>query len=76
MIRAFGPTEFLFLLEGARWTILLSLVAFAGGGVGGLILALLRISPSPWLRMPAQVFNRNASDLRILRGLQRLNQLQ
>lgn len=69
MIRAFGPTEFLFLLEGARWTILLSLVAFAGGGVGGLILALLRISPSPWLRMPAQVF------IRLIQGTPLLMQL-
>lgn len=50
MIRAFGWNEFLFMLEAARWTVLLSLIAYAGGGALGLVLAFLRVSTSPLLR--------------------------
>jgi polar amino acid transport system permease protein len=31
-----------FLLMGARWTLLLSAIAFLGGGIGALLLLLLR----------------------------------
>jgi polar amino acid transport system permease protein len=44
MFREFGTGEFLFILAAAQWTILLSLIAFAGGAVGGLIVALARVS--------------------------------
>jgi polar amino acid transport system permease protein len=44
MLRQFGTNEFLFILTAARWTVLLSLIAFAGGTVGGLIVALSRVS--------------------------------
>ena len=40
------------LLLAARWTVLLSLVAFAGGGIAGLLVLLLRISKRPWLGGP------------------------
>ena len=33
-----------------RWTLLLSVVAFIGGGIGGLGVALARTAPSAWLR--------------------------
>jgi polar amino acid transport system permease protein len=39
-----GPNEFLFLLTGLKWTALLSLVGFVGGGVFGLAVALMRSS--------------------------------
>ncbi len=39
-----GEAEFLFLLTGLKWTVLLSLVGFIGGGVFGLAVALLRTS--------------------------------
>ena len=39
-----GSNEFLFLLTGLKWTVLLSLVGFVGGGVFGLAVALLRTS--------------------------------
>ena len=39
MSRDFDWPEFLFLLGAMRWTIVLSLIAFVGGGVGGLVLA-------------------------------------
>lgn len=38
------------LLLAARWTVLLSLVAFVGGGLVGLGLLVLRLLPSPALR--------------------------
>jgi len=39
-----GRGEFLFLLTGLKWTVLLSLVGFIGGGVAGLAVALMRTS--------------------------------
>ncbi|TXR50413.1 amino acid ABC transporter permease [Phyllobacterium endophyticum] len=50
MIREFGFSEFLFLLEGARWTIILSLLAFTFGGALGLAVALARTSKFTMLR--------------------------
>ena len=44
MIRSFGLPEFLFILEAAQWTVALSLIAFIGGSIGGLIIALSRTS--------------------------------
>ena len=38
----FGLPEFGFLLRGLQWTVLLTLVAFAGGCTAGLAVALLR----------------------------------
>jgi len=38
------------LLLAARWTILLSLIAFVGGGLLGFVLLALRVAPLPWLR--------------------------
>lgn len=50
MIRAFGQAEFLYLLAAARWTVLLSVIGFAGGGVLGLGLAVMRTASSRPLR--------------------------
>jgi polar amino acid transport system permease protein len=44
------------LLLAARWTVLLSLVAFAGGGIAGLLVLLLRISKRLWLRRAAEMY--------------------
>jgi polar amino acid transport system permease protein len=49
-LREFGPNELTFLLLATRWTILLALIAFAGGGVLGLVLAALRVAPARPLR--------------------------
>lgn len=51
MIRQFGWNEFLFLLEGARWTVVLSLLAFTVGGALGLAVALGRTSKWKPLRI-------------------------
>ena len=42
-----GANEFLFLLTGLKWTVLLSIVGFIGGGVFGLAIALMRVSGRP-----------------------------
>jgi polar amino acid transport system permease protein len=49
-MRTFGFSEFLFIVEAARWTIALSLIAFIGGAIGGLLVALARTSESAVLR--------------------------
>jgi polar amino acid transport system permease protein len=49
--RTFGPTEFLLVLAAARWTVLLSLVAFAGGGILGFFVALMRTARPRVLRV-------------------------
>lgn len=38
------------LLLAARWTVVLSLIAFVGGGLVGLVLLLLRTLERPWLQ--------------------------
>jgi polar amino acid transport system permease protein len=42
-----------YLITAAQWTVLLSLVAFAGGALVGLPVALMRVSPSHALRIVA-----------------------
>ena len=53
MIRPFGWNEFLFILTAAQWTIALSAIAFLGGAVGGLAVALARTSDIKSLRIAA-----------------------
>lgn len=50
MNNAFNANHFVFLLQGAGWTLVLSLMAFVGGGLVGFIVALCRISPIRWVR--------------------------
>ena len=50
MSRDFDWREFLFLLGALRWTIVLSLIAFVGGGIGGIVLAVMRTSSHAILR--------------------------
>ena len=45
-----GGNEISFLAQGLKWTLLLSAIAFVGGGVFGLAVALARTSASPALR--------------------------
>jgi polar amino acid transport system permease protein len=55
-MRTFGTAEFLFILEAARWTIALSLIAFIGGAVGGLLVALARTGDNALARTASTVF--------------------
>ena len=51
MHRAFTLPEFLFIVAAIRWTLLLSLVAFVGGGLVGFAIAILRTTESRTLRL-------------------------
>lgn len=51
MNTALNANHLLFLLQGAAWTLGLSLIAFVGGGLFGLVVALCRISPSKAVRI-------------------------
>lgn len=44
------------LLLAARWTVLLSLIAFVGGGVVGLVLLVMRVSGKGWLARPVHLY--------------------
>ncbi|MCP4562820.1 MAG: amino acid ABC transporter permease [Bosea sp.] len=48
-----GILELTYLLQGLLWTLLLAAIGFAGGIVFGIVVALMRVSDSPWLRIPA-----------------------
>ena len=55
-MRTFGWPELLFILDAARWTVALSLIAFIGGAIGGLAIALSRTSDVPLLQRASAVF--------------------
>ncbi|WP_027351701.1 amino acid ABC transporter permease [Halotalea alkalilenta] len=56
MTTAINPGHLQFLLTGAFWTLILSLMAFLGGGAGGFLVALGRTSPFRLLRILAAVY--------------------
>jgi polar amino acid transport system permease protein len=45
-MRTFGINDIWFILQAAQWTVALSMIAFIGGAIGGLIVALTRTSDS------------------------------
>ena len=51
MSRSFGLPEFVYIVAAIRWTLLLSLVAFIGGGLVGFAIAILRTTQSRILRL-------------------------
>lgn len=56
MSRDFDWSAFLYLLGALRWTVVLSAIAFVGGGVCGLLLALARTSPYRFVRWTAAAY--------------------
>lgn len=50
-MRTFGFSEFLFIVEAAKWTLSLSLIAFIGGAILGLVIALARTSENKTARL-------------------------
>lgn len=58
MIRPFSFADILFIAEAIRWTIALSAIAFAGGAIGGLLIALAGTADIRWLRNAAMLFIR------------------
>jgi polar amino acid transport system permease protein len=68
-MRTFGYSDFWFIIEAAQWTVMLSLIAFAGGGLVGLIIALSRTSGNPLARTLSMGF------IQLFRGTPLLLQL-
>jgi polar amino acid transport system permease protein len=56
MDTAFNFGHFRFLLDGVVWTVILSLMAFVGGGLVGFGVALARIARSRIIRVPAMLY--------------------
>ena len=56
MITSFGWQEAFFLVFSVRWTILLTLIAFLGGGLLGGAIALLRLAKSRTIRWLATIY--------------------
>lgn len=50
-MRTFGFPEFFFILQAAQWTLALSLIAFIGGAILGLVIALARTSENKIARV-------------------------
>ncbi len=48
-----NANHLVFLLQGALWTIVLSVIALVGGGIVGFVVALARIAPSRVVRIAA-----------------------
>jgi polar amino acid transport system permease protein len=69
MIRPFTAADVLIIFEAIRWTIALSAIAFVGGAIGGLLIALARTSDFRWLRTLASLF------IRLFQGTPLLMQL-
>ncbi|AGS22086.1 amino acid ABC transporter permease [Rhizobium etli] len=45
-----GENELFFLLQGLKWTVLLAFIGFVGGGVFGILIALVRTSKNRFAR--------------------------
>lgn len=50
-MQEFGINHAFFIAKAAQWTVLLSIIAFIGGGIFGLLVALGRTSNSPGIRL-------------------------
>jgi len=55
-MRTFGIQDLWFIVQAAQWTVLLSLIAFVGGAIGGLAVALARTSDNLLLQRAATAF--------------------
>lgn len=55
-MRPFGWTEFIFIVSALQWTALLTVIAMVLGGLGGLIIALMRIEDARWVRALSALF--------------------
>jgi polar amino acid transport system permease protein len=55
-MRTFGLPDFWFIVQAAQWTLALSLIAFVGGAIGGLLVALARVSDHALLQRASTTF--------------------
>jgi polar amino acid transport system permease protein len=56
MIREVNTLDLLYLIMAGRWTLALTALAFIGGGIVGLAIALLRVSPLAPLRWIGTIY--------------------
>jgi len=56
VLHSFGQRDLLYILQAAQWTVVLSLIAFVGGGILGLAVALARVSRTDMIRRLAMGF--------------------
>lgn len=56
MTTAINSNHLVFLLNGVVWTVALSIIAFIGGGLFGLLVALGRTAPMKWLRLATSIY--------------------
>jgi polar amino acid transport system permease protein len=68
-MRELGSGDLFYIIGAIRWTLLLSLTAFAGGAAGGALIALARTGRFRWLRLAAAGF------IKIFQGTPLLMQL-
>jgi polar amino acid transport system permease protein len=55
-MRSFGPSDAVYLINAAQWTVYLSLFTFFLGGAAGFVVALARASANPVKRMAAGAY--------------------
>ncbi|PZU92676.1 MAG: amino acid ABC transporter permease [Chelatococcus sp.] len=68
-MRTLGSSDIIYILMAVRWTLLLSLVAFLGGALGGALVALARTGEYKWLRVAS------AGYIKVFQGTPLLMQL-
>jgi len=68
-MRTLGSADIIYIIMAVRWTLLLSLVAFLGGALGGLLVALARTGEFKWLRIAS------AGYIKVFQGTPLLMQL-
>lgn len=68
-MRTLGSPDIIYILMAVRWTLLLSLVAFLGGALGGALVALARTGEYRWLRVAS------AGYIKVFQGTPLLMQL-
>ena len=68
-MRTLGSGDIIYIIMAVRWTLLLSLVAFLGGALGGVLVALARTGEYNWLRVAS------AGYIKVFQGTPLLMQL-
>ncbi|CAH1667650.1 putative amino-acid ABC transporter permease protein YckA [Hyphomicrobiales bacterium] len=68
-MRTLGSADIIYIIMAVRWTLLLSLVAFLGGALGGALVALARTGEFKWLRVAS------AGYIKVFQGTPLLMQL-
>ena len=61
--------HFALFMQGLQWTLILTVIGFAGGAIGGLLVALARTAPNTLIRRVAWAF------IEVFRGTPLLMQL-